>query len=321
MSVRLVDIAKATGFSLMTVSLVLNPRKGECRISKKTQEKIKKVAKEMNYTPNMTARILSGAKSNVVGVMFCADNDYFYADLQLRIDDALRSRGYTGFYTFWKSLDEFDRSLSAMKQFNVCGILTGHDLDVKFPDVPVICYGFLHQKFESVYPSQQEMMHCAVEYALKQGYTKIGFVGRIELKSRVAAFNDEVTSLGGTVSFCKLFARNESPQEGVDEFLKQNTDTEVLIFGNDQVAMEWMAELQSRNIRIPQDIKVIGVNNVNYCTNVTPRLTSVDFSLSSLGDLLVDRLIKHIEEPDSIRENIKLPITIVERDSCPAKSK
>ena len=114
MKVRLKDIADVTGFSLMTVSLALNPRKSGSRISDETRKKIIQVAREMNYTPNMSARILSGGRSNVVGVMFNANVDGFYSELQLRIDKALGERGYTGLYTFWRGYDEFDRALEEL---------------------------------------------------------------------------------------------------------------------------------------------------------------------------------------------------------------
>jgi LacI family transcriptional regulator len=319
MSVRLIDIANATGFSLMTVSLVLNPRKGECRISKKTQEKIKKVAKEMNYTPNMPARILSGASSNVVGVMFNSVKNCFYSELQRRIDIALRKHGLVGFYTFWGNQNEFEKSLEAMKQFNVCGILTGHDLQANYPEVPIICYGTLNKELDSIYPNEEDMMSTAVNYALKQGYSKIGFAGLIELSHRAKAF-EEVLHKAKLSPSCKIIIPKDSlVKENVDQFLAKYSDTEVLIFGSDQTAIEWMAELQSRGIKLPQDLKIISVNNTEDCENIYPRLTSVDFQLSSLGDILVEKLLNKLNTPSNTREDFSLPTRIVERASCPAK--
>ena len=90
--------------------------------------KIEAAAQKMNYRPNMSARILSGGKSKVIGVMFNIVRDGFFTDLVQTIDRALRRHGYTGFYTFWGSVEEFQRSLEAMHQYNVAGILTGHDI-------------------------------------------------------------------------------------------------------------------------------------------------------------------------------------------------
>lgn len=320
MKVRLKDIADVTGFSLMTVSLALNPRKSGSRISDETRKKIIQVAREMNYTPNMSARILSGGRSNVVGVMFNANVDGFYSELQLRIDKALGERGYTGLYTFWRGYDEFDRALEVMRQFNVCGILTGHDGKASFPKVPVLCYGVRHDDFESIYPCENEMIRCAVEYAVDQGYSRIGFVGQQNVGKRDCAFKSELKMRGLEEAFFSLEKRDENVSDGVTAFLKSGSNCEVLIFCNDQKAMEWMAELQSRGIRIPEDVKVIGINNVKACQNVTPRLTSVDFGLEKLGDILVKRLFCKCNTTGSPREDIKLAVRIVERDSCPPKN-
>ena len=77
-----------------------------------------------------------------------------------------------------------------------------------------------------------------------------------------------------------------------------------------------MAEIQARGIRLPDDMKVIGINNSSICANVSPRLTSVDFRLNDLGDLLIRHLIRRCEEPALPREDIILPVTIAERNSC-----
>lgn len=320
MKVRLKDIADVTGFSLMTVSLALNPRKSGSRISEETRKKIIQVARKMNYTPNMSARILSGGRSNVVGVMFNANADGFYSELQLRIDKALGEKGYTGLYTFWHDYDEFERALAVMRQFNVCGILTGHDGKADFPKVPVLCYGVRHDDFESIYPCENEMLSCAVNYAVAQGYSRIGFVGQQRAVKRYRAFKNELQMRGLEESFVHLADRDENISAGVTAFLDSGTDCEVLIFCNDQKAMEWMAELQSRGVRIPEDIKVIGINNVSACQNITPRLTSVDFGIENIGDILVERLCSKCNMSDLPREDIKLEVKIVERASCPPKN-
>lgn len=314
---RLKDIAEATGFSLMTVSLALNPRKAGSRISEETRQKIVEVARQMNYKPNMPARILSSGKSNVVGVMFNANFDCFYSELQLRIDAALRRMGYTGFYTYWGDFDEFERSLEAMHQYNVCGILSGHDAKADFPKVPVLCYGVQHDEFESVYPVEKEMIRCAVEYALKQGYTRLGFAGQDGAGKRGEAFKEILAEKGLKESFFLMLEKEDPISGAVDKFISSGEGTQVMIFCNDQKAMEWMAELQSRGIRIPEELRVIGINNVIACNNVTPRLTSVDIGLEKLGDLLMEHLIRRCSDPSLPRKDILLPVKIVERDSCP----
>ena len=67
-------------------------------------------------------------------------------------------------------------------------------------------------------------------------------------------------------------------------------------------------------------VKVIGINNSSICSNVSPRLTSVDFQLDRLGDLLVGRLLRHCDDPGLPREDVILPVRIEERNSCPAVS-
>lgn len=321
MNTRLKDIAEATGYSLMTVSLALNPRKSGTRISEATRKKIEAAARKMNYRPNMTARILSGGKSQVIGVMFNIVRDGFFTDLVQSIDSALRQNGYTGFYTFWGNEEEFQRSLEAMHQYKVAGILTGHDIPADYPDVPVICYGVCHKDYESVYPREADLAACSVQYALRHGYRKLGFVGSINNIPRGRAVRNMLREHRLEMVFFYSAKRNAPPDAGVDQLLKNPAGLpEVLIFGNDQCAVEWMAEIQSRGIRLPDDMKVIGINNSSICDNVSPRLTSVDFQLGRLGDLLVGRLLRHCDDPGLPREDVILPVRIEERNSCPAVS-
>ena len=317
MNTRLKDIAEATGYSLMTVSLALNPRKSGTRISDATRKKIEAAAQKMNYRPNMSARILSGGKSKVIGVMFNIVRDGFFTDLVQTIDRALRHHGYTGFYTFWGSVEEFQRSLEAMHQYNVAGILTGHDIPADYPNVPVICYGLRHAVYESVYPRETDLAACTVEYVLRQGFRKLGFAGAENNMRRGMTIRNIIREHGLEPVFFHIGKRDAPPDAGVDMLLK-NPDglPDVLIFGNDQCAVEWMAEIQARGIRLPDDMKVIGINNSSICANVSPRLTSVDFRLNDLGDLLIRHLIRRCEEPALPREDIILPVTIAERNSC-----
>ncbi len=315
---RLKDIAEATGYSLMTVSLALNPRPNGIQVAEATRKKIEEVARKMNYTPNMTARTLSGGRSNVVGVMFNSVRDSFFSELLLQIESALHSRGYTGFYTFWGSQEEFERSLRLMHQYNVCGILTGHDAEADYPDVPVICYGSSHRTIESIYPPEAGMIKTAVEYAVKQGYTKLGYAGFSNTKKRAEAFRDELAQRGLTPVFISDTTTYREPHlEEIDRLMANPRRPEVMIFSNDQIAVEWIAELQSRGWSLPQDMCCISINNLTQCMNVTPRLTSVDFRFHQLGNLLLERLLRRCENPDLPREDIVLPLSIAERNSCP----
>lgn len=314
------DIAKATGFSVMTVSLSLNPRKSSVRVSEETQTLVKACAKRLGYRPNIVARGLGGGRTNIVGVMFCGSTDEFYTELLGYIDCELHRVGLSGFYTYWRNAQEFEVSLEAMRQYNVCGILTGHDLPAHYNSgVPVLCYGSRHEVFDSIYPDIRGFIMCAVDYALRRGYRRIGYIGKEKLV-RSKEFINIMNAQGLQPDCC--FLSDQSDGYGFTfarELLQRETLPEVVICDKDHTAFEAMAELQSHGLRIPNDLSFIGINNVRFCEMTTPRLTSIDLQIPDLARKLVSRLVSMIDHPNTARLDEVFKVGIVERDSCPVK--
>ena len=321
MSVSIKDIAKATGYSPMTVSLSLNPRKSSVRVSKETQAKIQAYARKLGYKPDALARSLKMGSSNVVGVMFCTSGDEFYWELQTCIDRELRAHGLLGFYTYWGTLEEFDASLEAMRQYRVCGILTGHDLPADYNrGVPALCYGTRNDFLESIYPDEFGLVECAVRHAVSRGYQRIGYLG-YDYIERSRFFPEAVRAHGLEPACCHLGpAQSNLGALGAERLL--NTPLpEVLICDRDHTAFQVMSELQSHGVAVPKDIAVIGINNTRFCEMTTPRLTTVDLRIPALASKLVNRLIYLCDHPGTPRQDEKFECAIIERDSCPAKEK
>lgn len=320
-SITIRDIAKATGFSIMTVSLSLNPRASSVRVSDETRNTIVSCAKRLGYKPNIVARGLGGGRTNIVGVMFCGSTDEFYSELLSCIDIELHRFGLSGFYTYWRNAHEFDLSLEAMRQYKVCGILTGHNLPALYNSgVPVLCYGSKHELFESVYPNIHRIAQCAVDYASQRGYSRIGYIGKEQLL-RSKEFVNVMNAHGLSPDYYFLSKRQDGYGfTAARELLKRDTLPEVIICDRDHTAFEVMSELQSRGLQIPKDVSFIGVNNVSFCEITTPRLTSVDLRISDLAKKLVSRLLHLIEHPNEKRRDEIFDVDIAERDSCPEKS-
>ena len=321
MSVSIKDIAKATGYSLMTVSLSLNPRRSSVRVSQETQARIRECARRLGYKPDALARSLKMGSSNVVGVMFSISDDEFYWDLQTCIDRELRAHGLLGFYTYWGSLAEFDASLEAMRQYRVCGILTGHDLPADYNSgVPALCYGTRNDLLESIYPDEFGLVECAVRHAVSRGYRRIGYLG-YDYIGRSRYFPEAVRAHGlEPVCWHLGPAQSNLGALGAERLLSAPLP-EVLICDRDHTAFQIMAELQSRGVFVPKDIAVIGINNTRFSEMTTPRLTTVDLKIPVLASNLLKRLIYLCDHPGTPRQDEKFECSIIERDSCPAKER
>jgi DNA-binding LacI/PurR family transcriptional regulator len=319
--VRIQDIADATNYSLMTVSVALNPRPSVVKISDSTREKIQKTARKMGYYPNMNARILGGCKSNVIGVMIPSLRDNFYSELLMRIDTSLHANKLTGLYTFWSSYEEFEQSLSALKNFGVRGVITMHDLPAEYPpDVPVICYGIRHQDYESIYPDMRQGINLGVNHLVELGHRNLGFIGSMECKNREIYFKDALDKRQLPVNPDWIISIGKGADHGCAGIRKILASCsrlpDALICSSDERAFSTMVELQNNGIVIPRNISIIGINNLSRCEDNYPSLTSLDFHLSELGNLLVERLLELSSNPELPRQDTVLDCSLKIRNSC-----
>ncbi len=333
--VKIGDIAKATGVSVTTVSKALN---GYSDISEKTKEMIIDKSKEMGYVPNASARSLVMKRSFTIGVILDdASHDGlehpFFAGVVQAFRVAIERKGYD----MLMISNEIGRSpvdsyLNHCRQRSVDGILIlCTDIaqegvrELLESDIPSVFFDMPNEPVNSVFSDHYKGARDAMNYLIKLGHKKIGhiygndstYAGYERRKAYMDAlhennlpFHADYLQDGGYFEF-------ERGLEAMRALLDLKDPPTAVFAAGDTMALGAMKCCYDRRLRIPDDISIIGFDNIRMLEWTTPRLTSVDQNYKLLGSECVQILIERIENhntQDLLK--VKIPTHLVIGETC-----
>lgn len=341
------EIAKLAGVSRSTVSRVVN---NYPNVPDETRRRVMEVIARYDYAPNTSARALAGKPHNTIGLFIIStsekdpnhriyQNNYFAPFLEI-IVDALNSRGYYALVNVIYSKDDYDRIKQAFLQKRIdSGIIVGTEMasevfgDILKRGCPLAIIDLDPEearKFRGgqahltlVNSMDYEGAYEAVEYLMELGHTDIGLLaGRMSTYSgreRYKAYMDAMHRHN-------LPIRDEFILKG--EFLKNNTMLEVtrmvnrgvlptaLFSCNDDMALAAIDIFKSRGIKVPDDISIIGCDDIAIASQVSPALTTIKVPIYEMARKAVDSVVKAIEEGDRSQSLVSLPGELIVRESC-----
>ena len=299
------DVAKQAGVGVGTVSRALN---GTGYVSPDTKKKIEKAAEKLGYTPNELARNLYRNRTGIVGVMVPDLDHPFFSCLAKHIEMELYRQGYKTMICNTIGISDRERDYLDMLDRNIVdGIITAaHSLDEeeylkqKKPIVSV------DREFGPGIPligSDHAMGgRMAAELLLKNGCKKVLQVSDvapgIAAQERHSVFKEVMQRQGveilDMVMDWNVFDWN-AHYEGMERFLCQHPDIDG-VFGGDMAAIACMNAVLQKEIRVPEDVKIIGFDGMDVTRMVYPRLTAVRQNVQLLAELCVNTLLDLVEE-------------------------
>jgi LacI family transcriptional regulator len=322
------DVAAAAGVSVATVSKVINDRYG---VAEETSARVRAVIDQLGYTSSLVAQSLRSRRSNVIGIL-AADIEAFNAELLKGAAQAIRGTGYdlVVFSDCGRREDQVGwerRALARVSSLTDGAILvTPSSVDVA-SGAPLVAVD--HNARSSTLPTvDSDNLNGAVtaaEHLVALGHRRIGFLaGRPDLESarlreqgyRRAlegagiAFDPDLVRVGGY--------RAETAHDAAQELLSLAPRPTAIFAANDVSAIETIAVARSVGLAVPDDLSVIGFDNVPESALCVPPLTTVDQSIQRLGQEAVRMLIDLIDHPDSRPSQVVLPTRLIERGSCRA---
>ena len=334
------DIARAVGVSIATVSRVLN--KSDYPVREELREKVLEMAEELRYTPNIYGKLLKSGKSNDIGVVVPSLINPFYAETVTGIEVECHSRGYNPIlcssnnaYSREKEHIEFFMQ-KRMRGILVCTINEDDTyLRQVIRDNPnIVLFDQPITDFECDYVSFD--FHragvIAAEHLLEKGHREIAFLSPpFDRKSRKEQFNgfyETLQSRGVAFDMSSLIicaTGDENAETSILEFrngqelakcfLKAGRPATAVVVVNDITAIGVINEFSKNNLRIPDDISVMGFDNIMFSAMVNPPFTTVNQPSFEMGKLAVRLLIDKIaNKPDGL-SSIVLEPYIVERES------
>lgn len=333
MAISAKAIAEEMGLSQSTVSLALRGLPG---ISNSTRQKILDKAAQMGYKKMISAgveapRFLSLVLYKKHGSVLT--DTPFFSDLIQGIDQEAKKQGYQVFITYFYENQDIDEQIESLKKSLCSGVILVatemHDRDlVPFHalTVPLVILDRYFSEFDydcvvinNIYGAKR-----AVQHLIENGHSRIGYLhSSVEIRNfreRYEGFVKGMRLLENTaepkLSIVRVFPVTDEGTANMDAWLAGNPVLPSAFFAdNDIIASSCMISLKKAGYRIPEDVSIIGFDNMPFCMVTDPALTTMAVDKEQLGAYAVDFLMRRISGSTGAVIKIELKPSLVSRDS------
>lgn len=305
------DIADRAGVAPSTVSRALRDHP---RIGAETRARIKRIANEMGFVPNSIAQSLVSQRTKSVGVITTDIADPWVGAVIQGIEDAAQEAGYALILTTTRESRLREKgAIDILRQRRVDGLIvvpvygTSEDFDPGPIPTVVINEGIRvsdspsHQ-WRLVAIDDKEASRLGVEHLLELGHRRIAYVGSVRRPSstrdRQRGYEATLQAAGVAVERDLIFYPDPKDDLSVGAFsltdILRSGATAVFNY-NDMTAIGLLSECQRREVRVPGDLSVVGVDDIETARFVTPALTTVAQPRHALGQTAMDSLLRLID--------------------------
>jgi LacI family transcriptional regulator len=310
------DIADRTGFSVNTVSLAL---RGSPRIPEDTALRIRDAARDLNYMPNQVAKSLVSRETMTIGLVLTDITNPALTQVAQSIELALAERGYsTLFATSNNNLDEEKRVIAMFQSRQVDGMLIyprshrdlGHIRQLRKANYPVVLLvADPDAGVDAVSVDERRGAYRAVRHLIDIGHKRIGIIdssnpmGNHEKRDGyMAALNEAGIAPDPTLS---ADPQGHSVIRGywaMDKLMRLGQRPSAVFTANDSLAIGALRWTQKNGLRVPDDVAIVGFDNIEFAEHAATPLTSVNYEIKLVTDLAVARLMELIGTKGALPE-------------------
>jgi LacI family transcriptional regulator len=324
------DVAKKAGVSYGTVSRVINDHP---HVKPETRERILKAMDELGYVVNKQARILAGGRSPTIGLLVPDLGTGYVGEIMRGIDAELSLNNLDlVLYTTHRIANKEANYIANLAKGVVEGLLLllprnpvdniGSLIQRNFPFVLIDHHG-TGRDCPAVGATNWQGAYNATEYLIKLGHKRIGFItGSLDMGCSVDRLEGYRSALRTHhIPECKDLVYQgtfEQPDgyNGAGAFLDLPEPPTAIFASNDVMAMGVMDAVRNRGLRVPDDISVIGFDDIPQASLTRPALTTVNQPLEKMGRVATQILLDLLNDPEKKVKRIELPTELVVRDSC-----
>lgn len=329
------DISTSLNISKTTVSLVLNGRGDEKRVSKETQRKVIKFATKYNYNPNQLARSLSRGKSEMIGLIVPNISDCFFAGIARRIEKKAEEYGYNViFSSTGESGDREAMLIRTMLHRQVDGLIIvscqknePEIAELKKRNFPFVLVDRNYPGVETNYVGMNNdgAIEQAVNQLIKCGKRRIGFVSLTDklepLSNRMESYVRTMNKNGlvveeGFIQKVKYDNIEAEIQNAFKKMLDKSVNVDGIVFATQFLTTYGVRELKRLNYKIPDDVALVSFGQMNNFDLVDPAVTSLILPVDQIGDKAVEYLVQNINNEKATFEKLSLNTRLVVRKSC-----
>ncbi len=328
-TVTIQDVAKTAGVSVSTVSRVLN---GRVDVASETQDRIRSVIDDLGYTTNLAARSMRSIKKNMVGLIMPDIAYPFAIEVMKGVNQAIAESEFdllvytTGDVKKSGRASHEQKYVSLLSNSITDGVIIVAPVTGEFStDAPIVSIDPLMSDpdYPSVHATNYKGAMEAMEYLLSLGHKRIGFIsGRSELESanrRLKGYRDALEKASLPIDESLIASGDYTTETGAKcahELLSRDQRPTAIFASNDQAAMGVYQVAQELGLRIPEDLSVIGFDNIMESKYL--RLTTVDQFISEMGFVATQMLIKLINGEGLTEQTYQMQTQLVVRNSCDA---
>ncbi len=329
------DVAKKAGVSITTVSFVLNNRP-DVVISEEVKKRVLKIAKEMDYHPSAMAAGLAGKRTRNLGVVFYQEDNIisnqFYSFVVEGLVKETIEKGFNIFFTYLVApYDGYQSLPKIVREKNVDGVIViwhtdpkmvGDIKDRRIPVVAIDNYPAL-KGIDTIQVDNKQGAITAVEHLIQLGHKQIGLLtingGRPSIEEReegwkAAHFKNNLP-MNKDLVFQSENLTFQGGYEKAKEVLRKNKKITGLFCVNDEMAAGALRAAREVGRQVPQDLSVVGFDNITMSNYTDPPLTTVSAAKEYMGKLAVTRVLEMIENKDTPARRQEVPVELIIRNS------
>ncbi|WP_368389655.1 ribose operon transcriptional repressor RbsR [Pantoea cypripedii] len=324
------DVARLAGVSTSTVSHVINNNRF---VSEQVREKVEHAIRTLNYAPSALARSLKINQTRTIGMLLTASSNPFYSEVVRGVENSCYERGYSLILCNTEGDEErMNRSLETLLQKRVDGLLImctethlpSADILNRYPSIPMVMMDWAPFEGRGDIIQDNALLggELATQHLIDRGYRRIACIAGPQDKTparlRLDGFHKAMSSSGLPVLPGYVVDSDFEFQGGfnaMNQLLTLDPLPEAVFTSNDAMAVGVYHALFQAGLRVPQDIAVMGYDNIELSRYLTPPLSTIHQPKDELGELAIDTLIHRMSDPDASQQTLVLTPELVERGS------
>ncbi|MDV2873505.1 ribose operon transcriptional repressor RbsR [Phytobacter diazotrophicus] len=325
------DVARMAGVSTSTVSHVINKDRF---VSEAISEKVESAIKALNYAPSALARSLKINQTRTIGMLITASTNPFYSELVRGVERSCFERGYSLVLCNTEGDEQrMNSNLETLMQKRVDGLLLlctethqpSREILQRYPSVPTVMMDWAPFDGDSDLIQDNSLLggDMATQYLINKGHTHIaciaGPLDKTPARLRLEGYRDAMARAGLTIHDGDEIIGNfefSGGFEAMQMLLALEARPQAVFICNDAMAVGAYLALYQAGLRVPQDIAIVGYDDIELAQYMTPPLTTIHQPKDELGELAIDVLIHRISDPTQQQQRLQLTPVLMERGSA-----
>ncbi|WP_308634921.1 LacI family DNA-binding transcriptional regulator [Paenibacillus silvisoli] len=327
MKVTSKQLAELCGVTRGTVDRALNNRPG---VSPETREKVLKVAAEYGYRPDFLAQSLVKGQTKTLGVVLFDIHNRIFSQLFISFEAEARRQGYFIYLVLSSKDQELEiEYIHSLLDRKVDGIaLSPISMGASFEallaksKVPIVTFGNrVSSKIPYVWIDDKNAIKEAVHHIAAKGYRRIVYVSpplRFKGTSNIYVpeqrYKGFVEACSSLPEVWHTVVSDADYLEHILQLIREPGEKLAILCSSDIYALDVLRFLESHGIRVPEQVGIMGCDNIDILNYVTPHLTTIDFQVDEIGRRSAAMLIDSIKG-ESLPARTHVPYSIIDRDS------